>query len=143
MGAKEQNEKQGFWGRYKFYILGLVGSILLIASMSVQNIVLNYTTVDGNKYAVKLDYSAFGLCLRCFGTTDNANAIVEEAIFFCATKEKSVERAAEGLQKIAGTEEGTFQVITGGILGGNEKKAAETAEYLTELGYEAEVYKKG
>ncbi|MBQ8894457.1 MAG: hypothetical protein IJ043_08645 [Clostridia bacterium] len=139
MGAKQQEEKQGFWQRYKFYFVGIIGAILLIASMSVQNVLINYKLEDGTQYAVKLDYSAFGLCLRVYPGTKNANDIVEKAAFFCTGKEKSVKNAALGLQEIAGTEEGTMQLMVGGVLGNNSKNAEELVEYLQGLGFEAEV----
>lgn len=142
MGAKNQEEKQGFWQRYKFYILGLVGAILLIGSMSVQNVLVNYKAPDGTQYAVKLDYSAYGMCLRCTAGTKNANDIVEKAIFFGAGKEKSVERTAVALQEIAATEEGTFQLRVGGLLGNNEKNTAAMVEYLESLGYKAEAIRQ-
>lgn len=138
MSVKQQEEKQNFWQRYKFYILGFLGAILLIGSMSVQNVIVNYQTADGTQYAVKLDYSAYGMCLRCYAGTKNANDIVEKAIFFGAGKEKSVKNAAAGLQEIAETEDGTFQLRVGGLLGDNEKNTAKLVAYLESLGYNAE-----
>lgn len=141
MGAREQEQKQSFWGRYKFYIIGLVGALLLIGSMSVQNIIMIYKTSDGEQFAVKLDYSAYGICLRCFGTTDNAGNIVEKAMFFGVDREESVKRAADGLSEIAG-EEGTIQIRVGGVLGmvgGNEKLEQKLIMQLEQHGYQAEI----
>jgi hypothetical protein len=135
--AKQQEEKQSFWQRYKFYIIGLVGAIVLLGSMSVQNVVVNYQTANGTQYAVKLDYSPFGMCLRCYAGTQNSNDIVEKAIFFGVSKEKSVERAAAGLQEIAGETEGTVQLRVGGLVGNNEKNTAALVEHLKSLGYNA------
>lgn len=138
MGAKQQEEKKSFWDRYKFYLIGFVGAVLLIGSMSVQNVVVNYQTTEGTQYAVKLDYSAFGMCLRCYSATKNTADIVEKAIFFGTGKEKSVKNAAEGLAEIAETADGTFQLRVGGLLGNNEKNTAKLVEYLETLGYNAE-----
>lgn len=141
MGAREQEQNLSFWGRCKFYIIGLVGALLLIGSMSVQNIIMLYTTSDGERYAVKMDYSAYGICLRCFGTTDNAGNIVEKAMFFGASRTESVERAAMGLNEIAG-EKGTIQIRVGGVLGmlgGNEKLEQRIVGQLEQMGYQAEV----
>ncbi len=137
MNINHQDEKQGFWQRYKFYIIGLLGAIVLISSMSVQNVIVYYQTDAGDQYAVKLDYSAFDLCLRCTATTKNAGDIVEKALFFGAGKEASVERAAAGLAEIAATNEGTFQIRAGGLLGDNEEKTADLVEYLKTQGYSA------
>ncbi len=137
MSAKQQEEKLTFWQRYRFYFIGFIGAFLLIGSMSVQNIILSYKTADGTQYAAKLDYSAYGICLRCYGSTKNANDIVEKEIFFMNTKKKSVANAASALKEIA-AEEGTFQVRVGGVLGNNKKNTAETVAYLESLGYTAE-----
>ncbi len=138
MSAKQQEEQLTFWQKYKFYIYGLVGAILLIGSMSVQNVVISYKVEDGTQYAAKLDYSAYGMCLRCYASTKNASDIVEKEIFFGAGQEKSVERAAFALQEIAG-EDGVFQIRVGGLmgLGNNDKNTDAMVEYLKGLGYDA------
>ena len=137
MSAKKQEEQLTFWQRYKFYFIGFIGAFLLIGSMSVQNIILSYKTADGTQYAAKLDYSAYGICLRCYGTTDETTDIVEKEIFFLNNKEKSVKNAASALQEIAGEEGGVFQVRVGGLLGNNEKNTAGMVDYLEGLGYNA------
>lgn len=135
--AKQQEEKESLWQRYKFYIIGLVGAIVLLGSMSVQNVVVNYQIEDGTQYAVKLDYSPFGMCLRCYAGTQNSNDIVEKSIFFGVGKEKSLERAAAGLQEIADTTDGTFQLRVGGLVGNNKNNTAKLVEHLKTLGYKA------
>ena len=137
MADRRSEEKKGFWQRYKFYILGCLGAFLLIASMSVQNVVVYYKTADGTYYAVKLDYSAFGLCLRCNPMTSNANDVVEKAVFFCTGRETSVMNAAAALQEIAGTEEGEMQLYVGGLLGNNAKTRDKLIETLNGAGYDA------
>ena len=139
MSAKQKEEKLTWWQRYKFYIFGFVGAVLLIGSMSVQNIVVAYKLEDGTQYAAKLDYSAYGMCLRCNPTTKNSFDIVEKAIFFGVGKEKSVERAAAALQEVAGEDGGTFQIRVGGLLGlgSNDKNTAAMVEYVKSLGYNA------
>ncbi len=136
MSAKQQEEKLSFWQRYRFYFIGFIGAFLLIGSMSVQNVILSYEVTDGTKYAAKLDYSAYGICLRCYGSTKNANDIVEKEIFFLKTKKESVANAASALKDIA-EEDGKFQVRVGGLLGNNKKNTAEMVEYLESLGYKA------
>ncbi len=139
MSAKKQEEQLTFWQRYRFYFIGFIGAFLLIGSMSVQNIILSYKTADGSQYAAKLDYSAYGICLRCYGTTDATTDIVEKELFFMSNKKKSVKNAASALQEIAGEEDGVFQVRVGGLIGNNTKNTAEMVEYLEGLGYKAVV----
>ncbi len=139
MSAKHQEENLSWWQRYKFYVFGIVGAILLIGSMSVQNVVVAYKTSDGTQYAAKLDYSAYGMCLRCNPTTKNAFDIVEKEIFFGVGKEKSVERAVKALEAVAGEEGGTYQIRVGGLLGigQNDKNTDVMVEHLKGLGYDA------
>lgn len=141
MGKVQEQEKRGFWARYKFYIIGVIGAVLLIGSMSVQNVALNYVTPDGKQYAVKLDYSAYGLCLRCNVGTKNVNDIVEKEMFFCVPKNQSIKNAARGIQEIAQNTEGTFQIYVGGVLGNNSKTAQKIVDLLQSSGYKAELLK--
>ena len=135
MSKKKEPQKEGFWQSYKYLIFGIVGAILLISSMSIQNVVLYYETEDQERYAVKMDYSAFGMCIRCYGATDNAQGIVEKAIFAGSGKEKSVKKAADGLKEIA-KEEGSFYLKAGGLLGNSEKTTDQLIAYLQGQGYE-------
>ncbi|MBR6792860.1 MAG: hypothetical protein IKM48_00705 [Clostridia bacterium] len=137
MSGKKKEEQLNFWQKYKFYFIGFIGAFLLIGSMSVQNIILAYKTADGTQYAAKLDYSAYGICLRCYGTTDETTDIVEKELFFMNNREKSVRNAASALQEIAGEEGGLMQVRVGGLLGNNKKNTAKMVEYLEGLGYKA------
>ena len=133
--GKEQQEKAGFWSRYKYLIIGVVGALLLMSSLRVQSIVVYYETDEGEKYAVTMDYSAFGSCIRCY-PTENADKIVEKAIFFGAGKQESVLRAAEGLFEIAEKKEGSFQVQANGFLGDTEAVTDEMVKMLAEKGYD-------
>lgn len=137
--ANQMQEKEGLWQRYKYLVFGLVGAILLMATLSVQNVVLYYETESEEKYAVKMDYSAFGMCIRCYPATDNADQIVEKAIFFGVGKKKSVLSAAEGLAEIAGKEQGTFLLRASGLLGNNDETTEELIEYLQAQGLKAEI----
>lgn len=132
---KKEKKKEGFWQNYKYLIFGLVGAVLLISSMSVQNVILYYETEAAEKYAVKMDYSAFGMCIRCYSATDNAGAIVEKAIFAGSGKEKSVQKAADGLKEIAGEDSGVFYLKAGGLLGNSEKTTDQLINFLKEQGY--------
>ena len=132
--ANRIQEKESTWQRYKYLVFGLLGAILLIASLSVQNVVLYYETETAEKYAVKMDYSALGMCIRCYPATDNANRIVEKAIFFGAGKKKTVLSAAEGLKELA-NEEGSFKLQAGGLLGNSDQTTDELIEFLNEKGY--------
>lgn len=137
MGAAKREEKLNFWQRNKFYFIGLIGAFLLIGSMSVQNVILVYQTEDGTKYPAKLDYSAYGICLRCYGTTDVTRDIVEKEIFFMNGKKESVKNAATALKEIADEESGIIQVRVGGLMGNNTKNTNKMVEYLKSLGFNA------
>ena len=132
--ANQNQEKESPWQRYKYLVFGLVGAILLMATLSVQNGVLYYETEAEEKYAVKMDYSAFGMCIRCYPATDNAERIVEKAIFFGAGKKKSVLSAAEGLKALA-NEKGSFKLQAGGLLGNSDQVTDELVEFLNQKGH--------
>lgn len=132
--ANQNRENESVWQRYKYLVFGLVGAILLMATLSVQNVVLYYETEAEEKYAVKMDYSAFGMCIRCYPATDNAGRIVEKAIFFGAGKKKSVLGAAEGLKELANAE-GSFKLQAGGLLGNSDQATDELVEFLNQKGY--------
>ncbi len=137
MSAKKTDEKVSFWNKYKILLIGLVGSVLLIGSLSVQNIVLVYRPAKGEQMAVKLDYSAFTMCLRCYSATDNAKDIVIEDVFAGIGRKKSLKRAASAMQRMAKNEEGQFYLDVNGLLGSNEKTTAALVDFLKEEGFEA------
>ena len=134
---RQKEEKGGFWQRYKFLIIGILGALLLLATLSTQNVILSYQLEDGTQYAVKLDYSTFGMCIRCYPGTKNANDVVEKAIFFGVGKKKSVLSAARALQEVAGVYDGSFRLQAGGILGNNGQTTNELVAYLTSQGFDA------
>lgn len=135
---KTNDQKENFFERNKMLLFCILGVILLIGTMSARNVVLAYQVEGGEQYAVKLDYSIFGMCLRCYPGSQNSNDITEKAIFFGAGREKTVIRAAEGLMEIAGTESGTFRLATNGILPNNDEVTEEMIQKLQDLGYLAE-----
>ncbi len=137
MSIKNKEQNESFWQRYKLYIIGLIGAIMLISFFNVNAVIITYETPDGTNYAAKLDYSAFDMCTNCIGTNDISSEIVEKEIFFGAGKKDTVSRAAAALQEIAGTDEGTISIMTQGIVGAGKKKTAELVTYLNDLGYNA------
>ena len=134
---KEQEQKENFWQRHKMLLIGVVGMLLLLSSMSAQNVVVAFQAEGGEQYAVKLDYSIFGMCIRCYPGSQNSNDITEKAIFFGAGQKKTVVRAVEGLMEIAGTKAGTVQLQANGILPNNEKVTDDLVSLLNGLGYTA------
>ena len=131
---KEQ-EKRGFWSRYKFLILGVLGAVLLIGSLSVQNVILSYEVGD-TQYAVKLDYSAFNMCLRCYPANQNSSSITEKAVFFAQGREKTVLSAAAALQEIAGRGDGVFYLHASGITGKDQNVTEALIASLNAAGFQ-------
>ena len=138
MSIKKNVQNESFWQRYKLYIIGLIGAMMLVSFFNVNTIIITYKTPDGTNYAAKLDYSAFDMCLNCVGTNDISSEIVEKELFFGAGKKDTVARAAAALQEIAGTKDGTVSVMIRGVVGAGKKKTAEMVSYLEELGYTAQ-----
>ncbi|MBQ7090893.1 MAG: hypothetical protein IJN82_07215 [Clostridia bacterium] len=134
---KNEQQAEGFWSKYKLYIIGFVGAILLICTLSIQSVSLCFVTEKGEKYAVKLDYNVFGICQRCNATTDNAHDIVEKDTFFMGGMESTVEKAIKGLQEIAETENGTVAIFASGILIDDDEATADWLESLKDKGYTA------
>ena len=135
--VKKDSQQESFWGKYKLYIIGFVGAILLICTLSIQSVSLCFVTESGERYAVKLDYNFFGICQRCSATTNNAQDIVEKANFFMGGMDGTVEEAVKGLQEIATTPKGTVAVLASGILIDDEEATGEWVVKLEEKGYNA------
>ncbi len=137
MGYREhqKQEKGGFWNQYKILIFGILGALLLVCTLSTQNIVVSYHPAEGEPYLVKLDYSAFGFCLRCMPGSKNASDVVEKEIFFLQGKKESVENAASALRQVAGTEEGVFKIQASGLLSPSAETTQKMIRYLNEKGY--------
>jgi hypothetical protein len=133
-----KNEKETFWQRYKFYIIGLLGAVCLLCFFGVQSVSMSYR-VGEKYYTVKMEYTMFDMCLNCMAMSDNAGAIVEKEMFAFTGKKESVKRAAKALQEIAGTKEGEFVIRTGGVVGNSTDNTKELVAYLETLGYEASV----
>ncbi len=139
MGAKEQAERENksFLHRYRFLIAGILGAILLVATLSTENVILAYQLEDGTQYAVKLEYSSFGMCIRCYPGNQASNDITEKAIFFGTGKKKSIKNAAAALQELAENDQGSFRLQESGLTSRNEKGTQELVQYLSSLGYAA------
>ena len=144
MGYREhqKQEKGGFWNQYKILILGILGALLLMSTLSTQNVIVSYHPAEGETYLVKLDYSTFGFCLRCMPGSKNAADVVEKEIFFLQRKKESVENAASALQQVAGTEEGTFKLQASGLLSPSAETTKELIQYLNEKGYQTTAIKE-
>jgi len=134
-GVAEQ--KESFWSKYKLYIIGFVGAVLLICTLSIQSVSLCFVTENGEKYAVKLDYNVFGICQRCNATTDNAHDIVEKSNFFMGGMDSTVDDAIKGLQEIAKEEKGTVAVYASGLLIDSDAATEEWIKTLKKNGYTA------
>ncbi len=128
--VKKDSNQESFWSKYKLYIVGCLGAILLISILGLQNITVCFVTESGEKYAAKMDYNFFGICTSCIATTDNAQDIVEKAIFFMRGKDATVEEAIKGLQEIAGSDQGTVGILAGGVMVDDD---AETEKWVTAL----------
>ncbi len=137
----QEQQKNGFWSQYKILILGILGAILLVATLSTQNVIVSYQPTNGDVYVVKLDYSTFGFCLRCMPGSKNSNDVVEKEVFFLQGKKESVENAASALQQIAGTQDGTFKIQASGLLSPSAKTTEELIQYLNKRGYETSAIK--
>ncbi len=137
MAAKKTEQKESFWQQYKFYIVGLLGAILLVSFFGVQSVVVSYQTKDGESYSAKMDFTAFNMCINCIGVTDNALDIVEKDLFTFSMKNDCVVKAANALYEIAEKEEGEFLVRVNGVIGNNEKNTQNMIDLLESKGYEA------
>ncbi len=135
--VKNDAQNEGFWSKYKLYIIGFVGAILLISTLSIQSISLCLVTESGDRYAVKLDYNLFGICQRCSATTNNAHDIVEKSNFFLGGMDSTVEDAIKGLQEIAETKKGTVAVFASGLIVDDDEATEEWIATLKEKGYTA------
>lgn len=137
MAAKKAEKKESFWQQYKFYIVGLLGAILLLSFFGVQSVVVSYQTEDGESYSAKMDFTVFDMCINCMGVTDNAQDIVEKELFTFSMKEDCVIKAANALYEIAEKEEGEFLVRVSGVVGNNEKNTENMIDLLESKGYQA------
>ena len=135
--AEINNQKESFWSKYKLYIIGFIGAVLLICTLSIQSVSLCLVTESGDRYAVKLDYNLFGICQRCAATTNNAQDIVEKSNFFLGGMDSTVEDAIKGLREIAETEKGTVAVFASGLIIDDDDATEEWVAELKKKGYEA------
>ncbi len=138
MAAKKTEQKESFWQQYKFYIVGLLGAILLVSFFGVQSVVVSYQTETGESYSAKMDFTAFGMCINCMGVTDNAQDIVEKELFTFSMKKDCVIKAANALYEIAEKEDGEFLVRVSGVMGNNDKNTENLIDLLESKGYQAE-----
>ncbi|MBQ8599792.1 MAG: hypothetical protein IJ407_00210 [Clostridia bacterium] len=129
----------GFWEQNKMIIIGLIGVVLLISFFNVQNVLLHYETEDGEQYVVRLDYTVFGMCMRCASGSTNASNIVVMDSFTFKGRTDTVGRAANALVELSGTEEGTFQLQVNGAVLNNEQVESNLVAHLQALGYRAEI----
>ena len=137
MAVNKVEQKESFWQKYKFYIVGLLGAILLVSFFGVQSVVISYQTNDGESYSAKMEYTAFNLCINCMSLTDNASSIVEKELFTFSPKEESICKAANALFEIAEKEEGQFLVSVSGVMGNNDKNEEHLIHLLQDQGFQA------
>lgn len=132
MANKNIEQKESFWQRYKFLIIGLLGAVIFLSFFSVQSVNLSYK-VGEEAYTVKMDYTMFNFCINCTPLTDNASEIVEKEVFVFSGKEDTIKRAAKSLVEIAENKEGQFLVDHSGVVGNDE----ELLKILKNMGYTA------
>lgn len=137
MAAKKVEKKESFWQQYKFYIVGLLGAVLLISFFGVQGVAVSYQTDGGEVYTAKMDFSAFNFCINCMSVTDNAADIIQMDMFTFSPKDSAVTKAANALYELAGKKEGEFLVSVSGVMGNNDKNAEELVALLESKGYQA------
>ena len=137
MASKKTQTNETFWQRYKFYIIGLLGALLLVSFFGVQSVVISYQTEAGESYTAKMDFTVFDLCINCMSMTENAGDIVQKELFILSDKEEAVQKAAAALQDIAGTEEGKILIRASGVIGSSQEKTEALIAHLEGLGYEA------
>ncbi len=137
MASKQTKGNETFWQRYKFYIIGLLGAIMLVCFFGVQSVVISYQTDAGESYSAKMDFTVFDLCINCMSMTENAGDIVEKELFILSNKEEAVQKAASALEEIAGTEEGKFLIRSSGVVGNSQENTTALIAHLEDLGYKA------
>ncbi len=127
-----------FLERNKMLLVGLIGVVLLISFFPVQNVLLHYETEE-EQYVVRLNCTAFGMCMRLAPGSKNTGNIVLMDTFTFIHREKSVARAADALAEMAKTKEGTFQLQVSGAVLNNQQVEADLVDQLESMGYKAEI----
>ena len=52
MASNKNEKKESFWQQYKFYIIGLLGAIMLVCFFGVQSVVITYQTKEGGTLCI-------------------------------------------------------------------------------------------
>ncbi len=136
----EKSTRTGFFGfmeRNRLLLIGLLGAVLLISFFNVKNVIVAYETPEGEKYAVRLDYTVFDVCMRCVPGSKNAGDIIEMDYYIGSNQKSSVEKVIKGLWQIAGTEEGQIRVEVHTISMQNQQDTDKLVQYLVSQGYNA------
>ena len=127
-----------FFERNKMLLIGMIGVVLLISFFPVQNVLLHYETGE-EQYVVRLNCTAFGMCMRLAPGSKNTGNIVLMDTFTFINRTKSVSRAADALAELAQTKDGTFQLQVSGAVLNNEQVEADLIAQLVSMGYKAEI----
>lgn len=109
----------------RYLIMGLVGVLLITMTFKTQSVIIKYS----DDYAVKMDYTIYGYCIRARATLKAAEPAVYGDIYFGSSFNVSALKAVNQLEKLT-DERHVVGVLVTGFPRDAQKLEKSIKEYL-------------
>lgn len=118
----------------KYLVFGVVCVIFLALTMKTQVVILKY----GDKYAMRMEYSIFGSCVRASAALKATEPAVYNAVYFWGSIDGTVSEAVDQMSKLNDNPE-TVGIMVTGYPRNSEKLENHLKKLLENEGYKVEI----
>lgn len=123
-------------GDKKILIFGIIGALLISMTLKTQVVILTY----GEDYALRMEYSVYGTCVRASASLKAAEPAIQNEIYYGNSINDSVLKAVKQLEKLD-SDEKNVRLMSTGIPRNNEKVETSLKDMLESEGYVVEIIK--
>lgn len=128
------NKVWNFLAEKKYIIMAVVCVALFSLTMKTQVIILKY----GDDYAMRMEYSLYGYCVRASASLKATEPAVQNAVYFWGGIDDTVTKAVEQMEILAEGKQ-TVGVMSSGYPRNNGKLEERVEKLLEQAGYDVEI----
>ena len=118
----------------KYLVFAFICVIFLALTMKTQVVILKY----GDKYAMRMEYSIFGSCVRASAPLKSTEPAVYNAVYFWGSIDGTVSEAVDQMSKLSENKE-TVGIMVTGYPRNTEKLENHLKNLLEKDGYKVEI----
>lgn len=128
------NKFWNFLADKKYIIMAVICVILFAMTMKTQVVVVKY----GEEYAMRMEYSIFGYCVRASASLKATEPAVQNAVYFGGGIDETVTEAVEQMSLLTDVKQ-TVGIMASGYPRNNDKLENKLKDVIEESGYDVEI----